>query len=358
MKKLPRVSRKNSAKTTTTPERITNDTVGEHRRRTLARARKFKYPIQYSRHKLVINTIIISVLALIAVGVLGWWQLYPQQNTSAFSYRVTSVVPLPVASVKGEYVRYSDYLLKFRSAEHYIQQKEQATGTAEDEAKQRAYLKTQSLRDAIADTYALKLAKSHNVSVSDEELQEFLTSRRQIDGSEISERTQYAVINDYYGWTPDEYTHIMRTKLLRQKVAYAIDDTARSTAHRVKELVDAAGAKKQWKDIISSNDADLGAVTQGFSGMVPKANQDGGLAAAAAQLKKGQTSELIRSSTEQGTFYALVRLVASNDTQINYEFILIPVKELQSQIDELYNGDEIRVFIDVPVEEATPHEQQ
>lgn len=355
-KKLARVSRKTKA--AKVPERITNDTVSEHRRRILADARKFKYPVQYSRHKLVINTIIISVIALIAVGVFGWWQLYPQQNTSAFAHRLTSVLPLPVASVKGEQVRYSDYLLQFRSAEHYLQQKEQSVLTSEDDERQRSYLKTQSLRGAIADAYATQLAAQHNVTVSEDELAAFLTSRRQIDGSEITERTQYAVINDYYGWSPEEYTHVMRTKLLRQKVAYAIDDAARSTADRVKGLVGEARATVSWQDLVKANESELDGVTAGTSGMVPKTNQDGGLAAAAARLEKGEVSELIESSTEQGAFYALVRLVDSNETRVNYEFILIPVKELQSQIDALYESNDVRVYIDVPLKAEAPNEQQ
>ena len=39
--------------------RITNETIAEHRERILAGGRKFKYPIQYNKHKLIINTMII-----------------------------------------------------------------------------------------------------------------------------------------------------------------------------------------------------------------------------------------------------------------------------------------------------------
>jgi hypothetical protein len=82
--------------------RITNETVAEHRERILAGGRRFKYPIQYARHRLVINAIIISVVAVIILGVVGWWQLYLAQNTSTFVYKVTRVLPLPVANVDGQ----------------------------------------------------------------------------------------------------------------------------------------------------------------------------------------------------------------------------------------------------------------
>lgn len=334
------------------PERITNDTVSEHRRRVLEGGRKFKYPLQYSRHKLVINTVIISILALIVVGVFGWWQLYPQQNTSAFTYRVTSAIPLPVAKVDDSYVRYSDYLMKFRSAEHYLQQKEQSVLNGEDSQRQRDYLKRQSLRDVIADTYAVNLAEKNDVTVSDEELENFLASQRRIDGGEITERTHYAVIQDYYDWSPSEYGHVMKIKLLREKVAYAIDESARELTKQVGSLLAAADQKESWKKVIEKQlESDQSSkVTAGVSGMVPKTNQDGGLAAAVANLKRGEVAGPIKSSVEDGYHYAFVKLIDSNSTQVNYEFVTIAVTELSSQIEKLYKDGAVQVFIGVPLE--------
>ena len=100
--------------------RITNETVAEHRESVLAGGRRFKYPMQYSRHRLIFNAIAISVVALVVLIVVIWWQLYPSQNTTTFFYRITRVLPIPVAIVDGEQVRYSDYLVGFRSQEHYL----------------------------------------------------------------------------------------------------------------------------------------------------------------------------------------------------------------------------------------------
>jgi hypothetical protein len=65
------------------PSRITNDTVAEHRERILAGGRRFKYPVQYSRHKLVINAVVISLVTLLVLLLVGWWQLYLAQNSSS-----------------------------------------------------------------------------------------------------------------------------------------------------------------------------------------------------------------------------------------------------------------------------------
>lgn len=56
------------------PVRITNDTVAEHRERVLAGGRRHKYPVQYTKHRLVWNTIIISTFGLILAGVLVYQQ--------------------------------------------------------------------------------------------------------------------------------------------------------------------------------------------------------------------------------------------------------------------------------------------
>ena len=343
MKKTIWKSRKNEAPEP--PSRITNDTVDEHRKRVLAGGRKFKYPIQYSRHKLVINTVIISALALMLVLIFGWWQFYPRQNTSNFAYRVASVVPLSVANVNGQSVRYSDYLMKLQSAEHYLRQKEKATLTGDDGVRQINYLKQKAMNDTITDAYAAQLARSHGVTVSDEELSNFLRSRMQSEDGEISERTYYSVIKDYLNWSADEYAHEMRAKLLRQKISYEIDEDARTVASKASQLASAAG-DTPWVTVVQDNTATLPGVSYGASGLVPRTNQDGGLAVHAAKLKKGEISKPVASLNGDG--YYILRLVDSNDTQVSYEFIKIPLTMFQRQLDGLYDDGKIKIYIDVP----------
>lgn len=49
---------------TPTSKLVTNDTVAEHREKILAGGRKFKYPIQYSKHKVIINAIIVVIIIM------------------------------------------------------------------------------------------------------------------------------------------------------------------------------------------------------------------------------------------------------------------------------------------------------
>ncbi len=52
----PNFLKRRQNQATSKPEHITNETVSEYRERILAGGRKFKYPVQYARHRLVIKT--------------------------------------------------------------------------------------------------------------------------------------------------------------------------------------------------------------------------------------------------------------------------------------------------------------
>ena len=115
---MPKFGRKAEPK----PKHITNETVAEYREQILASGRKFKYPVQYTKRRLITNALIIGALALVIFCGVTYWALYSVKTTSTFFYRLTQVIPLPVANVDGEPVRYSDYLLGFKSSQTYIHQ--------------------------------------------------------------------------------------------------------------------------------------------------------------------------------------------------------------------------------------------
>lgn len=334
--------------------RITNETVAEHREKILAGGRRFKYPVQYARHKLVFNAIIISIIAVAVIVVVGWWQLYPAQNTSTFVYRVTKVVPLPVASIDGQMVPYSDYLMRYQGAVHFLEQQEGISLKSEDGKRQIEFYKQSELQNAIDDAFAVKLAKQNKISVSDAELEATLKSQRQSTSGEISQATQEASILSRFGWSADEYRQLVKSALLRQKVEYAIDDTAISMSSGLKEQVQTTGSN--FQTIVAATNAGNPAVQilYGAPGWVPKTNQDGGLAAIAAGLPKGQTSDVVMSSKGDG--YYFVRHIDSNATQVSYEYIQIPLTEFQKRIADLEKAKKIQRFITIEVTTANPQQ--
>ncbi len=324
--------------------RITTDTLAEHRQQVLAGGRKFKYPVQYARHRLVINAAIIGVAAIILLIALFWWLLYPAQSTSDFMYRVTKVVPVPVAVVDGKQVPYSDYLMKYRSAIHYLVEKEQIDINTEDGKRQVEFIKQQAMHDAIADAYAAKLANENDITVTDAELEVFLKQQRQSGDGEVSESTYNAVILDYYGWSPDEYRHAMKSKLLRQKVAYAIDQQAEGLSKQVASQV--SGGSTDLKVVAESiNAGQENTAVYWPAAWVPKTNQDGGLATSALKLQKGQVSKAIKTTAGDGFYY--VKLIDSNDSQVQYEYIQIPLHAFNTALRDIEDNGKTSKYITV-----------
>ena len=133
--------------------------VEERRDEVLARGRKFKYPMQYAKHKLIINTIVVAVVAIVMMVVAGWAMLYKIQDTGDMIYRVTQVFPVPVAKVDGERVRYSDYLMIYRSNLMTAEQQGGQLGNSEDADAVREGYKQAALSSAVEYAYVMKLGK-------------------------------------------------------------------------------------------------------------------------------------------------------------------------------------------------------
>lgn len=326
--------------------RITTDTVAEHRERILAGGRRFKYPLQYSRHKLVINAIIISIVALLLIVLFGWWRLYVIQDTGEFFYRVTRIIPLPVASVDGQPVLYSDYLMAYRSSVHYSEQKEQLSEKTDDGKKKIAFYKQQSMQGAIANAYAAKLAKKLSLSVSDSEIEGFIKEQRQSINGEISQKVFDESNKAYLGLDSSEIRYKIAGSLLQQKVAYAIDKPALDAANKASDTVN-SDQTINFRTLATniSNQYNVVAI-YGSSGLVPKTNQDGGLAVAASKLSKGQISPFKIKSTK-GDGYFIIRLLDINNTHVSYEYVNIPLTKFDSDLNNVIKSDKLKKYISV-----------
>lgn len=343
MKKLLR-SRKSTKEQQ--PSRITNETVAEHRERILAGGRRFKYPVQYARHRLVFNTIIISVVALVLVVVVLWWQLYPQQNSSTFFYRVARVLSLPVATVDGESVPYANYLVGYRSQAHYLETKEGVNLQAPDSKGQVDYIKRKAMDGAIADAYAAKLAREHDIKVTDQQVNDAIIRQRQSRDGVASQETYDAIVRDHFDWTPQEAREVTARKLLRQEVAYAIDTKATQSRD---QIVAELQTNPDFDKVASSVSSKTGVkVTSGVTQLVPRTNQDGGLAAMAASLKKGDVSQVFKSTSGDG-YYIVKLLESDNNSRVSYVYIKVPLTAFKDQLDKIKSQNKVKEYISVPV---------
>lgn len=345
MKKIQlKRKKKNQINEDAAPTRITNETIAEHREKILAGGRRFKYPHQYARHKLVFNAILISFVTLILLVALGWWQLYAAQNTSEFFYRVTRIIPVPIASVDGNYVKFSDYLMMLSGSRHYLEQSERVDLGSADGQRQLDYMKRKALDSAVADTYAAKLAREKNIEVSDEEVNQVIQNSLNTVTGKISQEVYNDSTYSTLGYTPDEYKHIIKQSLIRQKVAYAIDDKALAIKTAAEKMI---ASKKNMKlsELASALQAKAYKVQVGNSGLVPKTNHDGGLTQASSSLRPGQLSPFIRSTKGDG--YYVVQLVKVTGTQLSYNFLRIPLTQFDQQLATLKKNHEVNEYISV-----------
>lgn len=342
-KKLKKLVKRRNKAPEPTDKRITNETVAEHRERILAGGRKFKYPHQYVKHKLVINAIIITLVVVVAAIGAGWWQLYSAQNTSEFMYRVTRVLPVPVGNVDGEPMRYSDYLMRYRSQELWLRNQGQLGLNGNDEKQQLNFYKRQVIDGLEADVFAEKKAKELGIGVSDNEVQAAIDATRKTATGEISQSVYDASTRDTLGYSPDEYRHILQQSLLRQKVAYALDKEALSVKDMVAGLLE--DKKSSLEDIVEKLKKEKVKVELGASGLVPTNNQDGGLSKTALSLKNGEISTAVQSTTGDG--YYFVQRLTANDRQVSYQFIHVPLTEFGRQFDTLKQQGKIAEYISI-----------
>lgn len=345
MKKLSIKQLRRKQQKPVAPSRITNETVAEHREQILAGGRKFKYPIQYARHKLVINAIIVVVVALVLLLILGWWQLYPMQNSSAFMYRLTRIIPVPVATINNEPVPYRDYLVQYRSSEYYLDKYgEIKLGTA-DGRRQLDYIKRQSLDKAEQTAYARQLARQHNIMVNPADVDSFIDQERNTANGRVSQETYDASIQMLYDQTTNDYRLSVANGILKNKVAFAVDSDASAQVKQAESLIAAANGDfaKVTEQMASSKG---GKVSAGQSGMIDKTSKYGGLRVSeVAKGEKGAFLGTLKSTTDDG--YYIVKLLDKTDTQVNFAFIHIPLTKFSADFSKLKSSGKIQEYIAV-----------
>jgi hypothetical protein len=341
LKRKPDVEKKST--------RITNETIAEHRERILAGGRRFKYPVQYTKNKLAINAIILGIIVVVLAMFFCWWQLYKVQSTADFFYRLTRLIPIPVASVQDEKVRYGDYLLNYRTSEVYLNTVEKNTGTASNSDSKYNYYKVQAMNNAIADAYARKLAREHNVIIEDKEVDAAINLSRQTASKqgEVSESVYNRSVERLYGISPSELRYYLKERLLRQAVEYTIDEKAKEASETVQAALKKDPNVAFDKLVLGLNKKMPTKAQVLVSGWVSKDNKDGGIATAASKLKAGKFVGPIKPTSGDG--YYFVKLLEANDEgEINYQLIKIPLTEFNSQLETLKNTNKIDYYITLP----------
>lgn len=209
---------------------ITNETVAEHREEVLKGARKHILPLQHSKRRVIVLSSIIfaaTAVAFLAYSLLG---LYKFQDTSTFMYRITQVVPFPVARARGQFVSYESYLFELRHYMHYYETQQKLDFSSEEGKAQLAEFKKQALDRVIGDAYVKYLAKQNGVSVSNQEVDQEIAIVRQQNRLGTSDQVFEDVLRDFWGWSVNDFKRSLRQQILARKVASKLDTEANDRA--------------------------------------------------------------------------------------------------------------------------------
>ena len=326
------LSRKDKKQPKELPKRITNDTVAQHREKVLAAGRKHKYPIQYTKRRLVWITMLVSVVILIVFIALGWAQLYVWKDTSDIAYRITKILPLPVANIDGENAEYSDYLLYHRSSLAVLQSQGQA-----DQKDKVKFYQNQSINKALEVPYAKKLARENDITVDDKKVQDLI--KKQQESSKLSQSAYESVVKGNLHWSMDELKTAMKYTLLKQEVSFKIDKTANSLVSDIKKRLQEG---KSLKDIATEMGDKVQPV---FDLSVSADNSDGGLTNAAMLLTKGKISGPIKTLSGDGYYFVTLNNIEGNT--VNYSYVKVPLTEFNNQFNYLKNNNKVKYFISI-----------
>ena len=315
--------------------------VEERREEVLSRGRKFKYPLQYAKHKLVINTVVIAVVGVVLLMVTGWAALYKFQDMGDIMYRISWVVPVPVAKVEGKSVRFSDYLMTARSSLTTLDQQSGLDTKAEDRAAMTSGYKRQALTQAEELTYALKLGEELGLTVSDEEVAAAFDEHRKVGGAERSEESFLKVLNTNFGLSKSEYERMLYLSLMRSKVEQAIDKEAEATAKRVEQILKENGG--DFEKVKEALGEKVEYATTG--GLIDNKNVDGGRSAKAMSLAAGEMSGRFLSTNGDG--YYFVKTMEKNEMQVSYASLYVKFTEFAKRFEDVKEAGMVREYIDV-----------
>ncbi|HSX43991.1 MAG TPA: SurA N-terminal domain-containing protein [Candidatus Saccharimonadales bacterium] len=321
--------------------RITNETVAEHREKVIGSARKYIYPLQHSKHRIVLISTSLFIAAVVFFFSYSVIALYRLQSTSTFLYRVTQVLPLPVAKAGKNYVAYENYLFELRHYMHYYQTQQKLDFKSESGRQQLADFKKRALDDVVNAAYVKELAASHHISVTDKEVNDEIAIVRAQNRLGGSDRVFEDVLKDYWGWSVDDFKRELRQQLLAQKVLSVLDTVTTSKADKafgeLKVGGDFGAIAKKYSDDGSTKD--IG----GDLGQVDRTNRD--LSAQTVdtlfKLQPGQYSEVINI----GYSLEIVKNIEAQGDKIHGAHILFNFQDINTYLNDLKDKEKTRLFV-------------
>ncbi len=325
------------------PKRITNDSMTKHREEALADAKKFKYPLKHSKYKIAIISSVLIVVALLLFSAFSYSLLYKQQNIGDFAYRISTIVPVPVARVGGSWVSFEKYLFEVRQNAHYLINQENVNFETPEGSNALKNLKEASLNRIKENEIVRQLAVQNGVKVSDEEIDQQLEVIREAGGIGDDSQTLEDTLRDFYGWELNDLRRVVKDQLLKQKIVRVLDTDTRSEIEVVYAAI-TSGEKTFEAAVVEYSEDGLTKEKKGILGTITRDEKDlpASLINAAFELADGETSEIVE--TKFG-LHIVKRIDSKSENEVKVAHILIEWEDPQVFIDRYKEELEIKNFI-------------
>lgn len=313
--------------------RITNETIAEHREDVLKGARKYIYPLRHSTRRIVIVTTTIVSFAIIGLLVYCSLGLYRYYQYNSFLYRVTQVVPFPIARINGTFVDYENYLFELRHYVHYYQTQQQNLFGGEQQVN--TYRK-QVLQTVIDEAYIKKLAAQNHVGVSNKEVNERIDIVRSQNRLGSNNKVFADVLRDYWGWSISDFKRALKSEILAEKVTAQLDSATQAKAQSVlaqlKSGANFSDLAKKYSDddATKQNGGDYGfGITKNNPNVPPQVVDE------LFKLKKDQISGIIIASpvqTGQPVTLEIVKVTQNDGTTVTAQHISFKLKDISTYL--------------------------
>lgn len=328
----------------TSPKRVTNDSMSKHRKEVLSKAKKFKYPLKHSKHRIAIISSGLIIATVLLFSAFSYSLLYKQQDIGDFSYRVSRILPVPVTRVGNSWVRFEEYLFEVRQNAHYLINQENVDFETPEGQEALKNLKIAALIRVEDNEIVKQLASLNGITVSNEEVDEQLESIREAGGIGDEDQTLKDTLRDFYGWDVNDLRRVIKNQLLKQKIVSALDIDSKGKAEEAAELI--TSGDKTFKEIVKLYSQDE--LTKDKDGVVGIISRDDDLPETlintAYDLADGEISAVI--ATPFG-LHIVKRLETKEDDKIKIAHVLIKWQEPEVFIDQYRQETEVKSFIEI-----------
>lgn len=310
---------------------ITNETIAEHREEVLKGARKYIYPLQHSRRRIVWLSLIIFIVTVVTFFSYAALSLYRFESTSTFIYRVTQIVPFPIARAQGRFISYESYLFELRHYMHYYETQQKLNFETDEGREQLEEFKKQAMDQVIGDAYVKQLAEENKVSVSTQEVDQEIAVVRQQNRLGTSDQVFEDVLRDFWGWSVNDFRRSLRQQILARKVAAKLDTAAQgkisSAQAELSDGISFEDVAKKYSDDEATRDAG------GDYGIdIDRANRD--ISARVTDVifsqDPGQVSEVI----DTGYSLEIVKTISVENGKARAAHIQVNLKNINEYVDQ------------------------